>query len=139
MRSGVLPVGNRDQSFHDRTSTKPAIFCKTVFTSVFYIPYVTYVNSIRNAKDFFIKTLSDGPLRFKYYQRSRIMWGEYGRDLEIAQKVIEWDMSHVKSYAWDFELAQNSNHSVSLTFYLEISITCQNSELAHFFNSKILS
>ena len=70
MRSGVLPVGNRDQSFHDRTSTKPAIFCKTVFTSVFYIPYVTYVNSIRNAKDFFIKTLSDGPLRFKYYDHA---------------------------------------------------------------------
>jgi len=40
----------------------------------FYSVYI--LNSIRNAKVFFIKTLSDGPLRFKYYERSLIMWGE---------------------------------------------------------------
>ena len=37
------------------------------------------------------------------------------------------------AYACDFEMAQSSNHSVSLQFLLEILITCQNSELAHFF------
>ena len=36
------------------------------------------------------------------------------------------------------EMAQNSINSVSLKFRLEILITCQNPELAHFFGSKIL-
>ena len=40
-------------------------------------------------------------------------------------------------YACDFEIAQNSNHSDSLQFLLEKSVTCQNSEMAHFFSSKI--
>ena len=43
---------------------------------------------------------------------------------------------HVKAYAWDSEMAQNSNHSVSLWFWFEISVTCQNSEMAHFFKSE---
>ena len=46
------------------------------FEKRFLPAYSTYVNSIRNAKVYFIKTLSDGPLRFKYYQRSLIMWGK---------------------------------------------------------------
>ena len=63
----------------------------------------------------------------------------YGGVLEIAQKAIEGCHCHMMAYAFDFELAQNSNHSVFLIFLLEISITCQNSELAHFFSPKTLS
>lgn len=36
-------------------------------------------------------------------------------------------------YACDLEIGQNSNHSVSLEFRLEISSTCQNPEMVHFF------
>ena len=32
---------------------------------------------------------------------------------EMAQKVIEWDMYHVKSYAWEIEMAQFQNGSKS--------------------------
>ena len=39
----------------------------------------------------------------------------------------------MKAFACNFEMAQNSNCSVFLKFQLEISITCQNLELAHFF------
>ena len=42
-------------------------------------------------------------------------------------------MSHVKSYAFDFEVAQNSNYSFSSNFFLEILITCLLAEVAHFF------
>ena len=51
--------------------------------------------------------------------------------LEIAQKAIEGCHCHMMES--NDELAQNSNHPVFLIFLLEISITCQNSELAHFF------
>ena len=81
---------------------------------------------------------------------SHAFWGiSYGRVLEIAQKATERCHCHMMSYAcdlhvicmWsyacDFELAQNSNHPVFLIFLLEISITCQNSELAHFFQFEI--
>ena len=36
--------------------------------------------------------------------------------LEIAQKAIEGCHYHMMAYAFDFELAQNSNHSVFLIF-----------------------
>ena len=52
---------------------------------------------------------------------------------EVAQKVIELDMFHVKSYAFDFEVAQNSNYSFFSIFWLEILITCLLAEVAHFF------
>ena len=61
------------------------------------------------------------------------IFNAYGGVFEIAQKAIEGCHCHMMAYAFDFELAQNSNHSVFLIFLLEISITCQNSELAHFF------
>ena len=41
--------------------------------------------------------------------------------------------SHVTPCMHNFEMAQNSNHWVFLYFLFEISITCLNSELAHFF------
>ena len=41
---------------------------------------------------------------------------------------------HVMKYAWDFEIAQNSNHSVSCEISARKPITCQNSEIAQ--NSK---
>ena len=42
----------------------------------------------------------------------------------------------MKAYASNFEMAQNSNCSVSLEFQLDIIITCQNLEMAHFLSSK---
>ena len=42
-------------------------------------------------------------------------------------------MSHVKSYAFDFEVAQNSNYSFFSNFFLEILITCLLAGVAHFF------
>ena len=41
-------------------------------------------------------------------------------------------------YAFEIEMAQNSNHSFLFYFYLEILITCLLVEVAHFFSSKIL-
>ena len=38
------------------------------------------------------------------------LYGGYG---EMAQKVIEGDISHVKSYAWEIEMAQFENGSES--------------------------
>ena len=40
----------------------------------------------------------------------------YGGILEIAQKAIEGCHYHMMAYAFDFELAQNSNHPVFLIF-----------------------
>ena len=57
----------------------------------------------------------------------------YGGYDEMTQQVIEWDMSHVKSYAFDFEVAQNSNYLFFSNFSLEILITCLLAEVAHFF------
>ena len=52
---------------------------------------------------------------------------------EMAQKVIEGGQSHVTHFMHNPEMAQNSNHLVFLNFLFEISITCLNLELAHFF------
>ena len=41
-------------------------------------------------------------------------------------------------FAFEIEMAQNSNYSMSLYFELEISITCQDFEMARFFSSKTL-
>ena len=45
---------------------------------------------------------------------------EYGRYVEMAQKVIEGYMSHVKSYALEIEVAhfQNGSNSQSRVFLL---------------------
>ena len=53
-------------------------------------------------------------------------------------KKSSMEIYDVMEYACDFEIAQNSHHSVCLFFQLEKSITCQNSEMAHFFCSAIL-
>ena len=42
------------------------------------------------------------------------------------------------AFAFDFEVAQNSNNSFFSDFFLEILITCLLAEVAHFFSSKIL-
>ena len=43
----------------------------------------------------------------------------------MAQKFIEWNISHVKSYAWEIEMAQFQNGSKS-----------KSRILAHFFSPK---
>ena len=67
-------------------------------------------------------------------------WGQnrklVRRIFKIAQKAIEGCPCHMIAYAFDFELAQNSNHSAFLIFLIEISITCQNSKLADLFKSE---
>ena len=44
------------------------------------------------------------------FERVIKLYGGYG---EMAQKVIEGDMSHVKWYAWEIEMAQFENDSES--------------------------
>ena len=39
----------------------------------------------------------------------------------------------MSAFAFDFEVAQNSNHSFFSFFFLEILITCLLAEVAHFF------
>ena len=75
------------------------------------------------------------------YSSNCFMYGEAtSHDYGVVREVF-WDGSkrhrrmscHMIAYACDFEMAQSSNYSVSLQFLLEILITCQNSEMAHFF------
>ena len=49
----------------------------------------------------------------------------YGGFGEMAQKVIEWDMFHVKSHAWEIEMAQsishlNKKHVIEILIHFEI-------------------
>ena len=58
---------------------------------------------------------------------------EYGGYGEMAQKVIEGVHWHMTGYAFEIEMAQNSNHPFFLYFLFERGITCLFAEVAHFF------
>ena len=62
-----------------------------------------------------------------------LVYGGYG---EMAQKVIEGVQCHMTGYAFEIEMAQNSNHSFFLYFLFEIWITCLIAVVTHFFSSK---
>ena len=70
------------------------------------------------------------PIMAIFVQNYKIIYGGYG---EMAQKVIEGRQRHVTDFAFEIEMAQNSNHSFFLYFLLEIWITCLFAEVAHFF------
>ena len=64
-------------------------------------------------------------------------------DPDLAQKAIEGvkiicDQYHMSEYACDFEMAQNSNSSVTREFLLEVLITCFLPKIAPNSKHKIL-